>query len=66
MYTCIHNAHIRMVCLNVELGCLCTKCAIPGEARRGHAWDWSCRELRAATWVPRIQPSAAEADALTQ
>lgn len=44
MDTCIHNACIHM--FKCWAWCLCTKCAIPGEARRGHAWDWSCEQPR--------------------
>lgn len=45
-YTCTHAYMMHAyIGLNVELGCLCTKCATPEEARRGHAWDWSYSEL---------------------
>lgn len=46
MYRCL-------VCI-----CLCLLvCLMPAESRRGRwsAWDWSYKQLRAATWVPGIK-----------
>lgn len=35
---------------------VCHMCAVHAQARRGHPWDWSSRQLKAVMWVLGLKP----------